>query len=122
MAEPKILNLTPIREGESWDGIDEISLESDGTSLSEPLAKVELIFNDSRGIEVLRLESPAGVEITEEGPEVWTFTVPAINDFPLVEGNYAYMLWLTNASGRRKPYLTGSQQVSSRGGNPPSTP
>lgn len=93
------LILPPIVAGETWDGFS-MSLTSDGTSLAEDLANVNLVFRDSTGTVSLTLTSVGaspGITITDAN--AWAFTVSKITPFPLAAGTYPARLTLTNATG-----------------------
>lgn len=93
------LILPPIVAGETWDGFS-MSLTSDGTSLAEDLANVNLVFRDSTGVVALTLTSAGaspGITITDAN--AWAFTVAKITPFPLTAGTYTTTIEFTNASG-----------------------
>lgn len=102
------INLAPEFITDTWDGISEASLTSDGDALSSPLESVTMTFRDVNGTVALTLSSEEAEEITIDDADAWQFTVLPKTPFGLTAGTYSWRLQFTDESGRAKTYLTGT--------------
>ena len=105
MARPAFAELTPITEGDEWDGIA-VTFSSTGTIFASNLAAVEMEFTDSAGIVGLTL-STAGNDIVIDDANAWEITVsPQV--LTLTAGRWTWKFTTTDAAGIPKTRLVGA--------------
>ena len=105
------INLAPEFITDTWDGISEASLSSDGTAFANPLETITMTFKDADGTTGLTLSSEDANEITIEDANAWQFTVLPQNPLGLAAGTWSWRMQFTDSEGRAKTYLTGSLTI-----------
>jgi hypothetical protein len=108
MARPAIATLTPIVEGDTWDGIA-ASFSSDGTAFDSALSSVEMDFRTAAGVVTQTLTS-AAAEITIDDANAWEISVPEIV-LSLTDGVWHWSITTTDAGGIIKTRIAGTIQI-----------
>jgi hypothetical protein len=94
MSRPAKITLTPIVEGDTWDGLT-ISWASDGTAFADSLTSVVMEFKTPQDTVALSLTSEDG-DITIDDANTWEITVlPTI--LPLTSGVWKCPITTTDA-------------------------
>ena len=102
--------LTPLIYGDTWDGLSDISYESDGTAFASDLASVRMFFKDSDGVTGLELSSSNG-DITINDASSWEFDVNAIENMPLAAGIWFWSIETTDVQNVRKTRIGGTLEI-----------
>jgi hypothetical protein len=96
MSRPARITLTPVVEGDTWDGLT-ISWTSDGTAFADNLTSVAMEFKTPQDTVALTLSSEDG-DITIDDANAWEITVlPSI--LPLAAGVWKCPITTTDAEG-----------------------
>lgn len=109
MALPGQVNLTPVIQGDTWDGIT-VSMSSTGTAFSDTLATVKMTFKDSSGTLALALSSASASEILITDASAWTFNVVG-RVLSLAADTYSWGIETTDSGGVIKTRLTGTLKI-----------
>jgi len=108
MARPATVTLTPIVEGDTWNGIT-VSWTSDGTAFADSLSAVTMEFRDQRDVLAETLTSGTS-EITIDNPTTWDITVnPKI--LPMATGLWKWSITTTDSEGVIKTRIVGNLQI-----------
>lgn len=106
MSRPAQVNLAPIVQGDTWDGLTNCSFSSDGTAFGDSLDTVRMQFKDSAGNAALTLSSETAGQITITDAAAWTFDVePRVIN--LTAGTYSWGIETTDSQGVIKTRVTG---------------
>lgn len=108
MARPAIVYLTPIVEGDTWDGIA-VTFSSTGTAFDSALDSVTMDFRTLTGVVTQTLTS-AGGEITIDDANAWEISVPEIV-LSLSDGVWHWSITTTDSAGIIKTRVIGTLQI-----------
>ena len=107
---PAKLPLTPITEGDEWEGIPAINITSGPVggpfvAPANPLALVTLRFKRAGDVPsaVIELSSAVAGQITITNAAAWTFSVPAQIVAGLTQGKWTFRIKCKDNSGTGKP-------------------
>jgi len=104
------ITLSPVKQGDTWDGLTNCSFASTGSAFSSPLALVRMQWKDSTGAAALTLSSAVSGEVTITNAASWTFDVPG-RILSLSAGVYSIGLETTDSAGVVKTRVTGTQKI-----------
>lgn len=109
MSAPYQVTLTPIVQGDTWDGL-QCSFSSDGTAFADDLSLVRFQFQDEDGTSALTLSSAVSGEVTINDAANWTFTVePRI--ISIEPGTYSIGIETTDSAGIKKTRIAGTIEI-----------
>jgi len=107
---PAFFTLPEAKSDKTWDGLT-VSLSSDGTTFTDPLASVKMTFKLA-GVESLTLTS-ADAEITIDDAAAWEFTVDPISRLTLAAGVHSWAIETTSDAtpASVQDYMVGTLTV-----------
>lgn len=108
MARPAIVNLTPIIEADTWDGIA-VTFTSNGSAFASTLAYVTMDFRTPAGLLTQTLSSADG-EITIDNAATWEINVPEIV-LSLGDGTWHWSITTTDSEGIIKTRVIGTLPI-----------
>jgi len=109
MSLPAQIDLTPVIQGDTWDGLT-VSMSSTGTAFGSNLSTVKMTFKDSTGTVALALTSATSSEILITSASSWTFNVVG-RVLSLAADTYSWGIETTDAGGVIKTRLTGTLKI-----------
>jgi len=109
MSLPGQVNLTPVIQGDTWDGLT-VSFSSTGTAFADTLSTVKMTFKDSTGTTALALTSASASEILITDSITWTFNAVG-RILSLAADTYSWGIETTDAGGVTKTRLTGTLKI-----------
>jgi len=108
-----IIELKPVRNGETWDGISDCSFSSTGTAFANTLAAVEIRFLSSDGATEYTRTSAAGqITITNSAANQWKFDINAF-EMTYAADTWSFAIKTTDSAGIKKIRATGTLPVTS---------
>lgn len=104
MARPAYTILTPVVEGNTWNGLT-VSWSSDGTVFADNLAAVTMEFKDAQDTAGQTLTTAGGTIVIDDA-NAWEITIPKIV-LTLTPGVWKWHITTTDAIGVIKTRNTG---------------
>jgi len=108
MARPAVVNLTPIVEGDTWDGIS-VSWSSNGTAFDSPLASVTMEFRTPAGVSTQTLSTAAGTIVIDDA-NAWEISIPELV-LTLTDNIWHWSITTVDTAGIIKTRVVGTLPI-----------
>lgn len=102
--------LPNIVQGDTWEET-RIYSTATGTALDSPLALVEIVWTNEKGVVGLTQTSHESADITIDDAAAWSCVVKEVTPWPLAIGVWKAAIKRTSEDGRIKTYSTLTQEV-----------
>lgn len=110
--DPQTLDLDPITEAASWEGIPAMTIQRNEAPPDAALTSVEMRFQRTdipanQPAEIAEINSDSAEQIQIVSAANWEISMPE-QVLPLVAGNWRYVLITTDANGKPWVYVVGT--------------
>lgn len=108
MAQPAYYEMKPLVLGDTWGGLDNITITPSGFSFDYPVSGGRIQFRKEKkrgGVPLDEVSTVNGCIVIEDA-NTWSFSIPEAN-LNLIAGDIYWDFETTDTNGRIKTYLEG---------------